>query len=71
MPDFGPLATFARRVGAVPPVPAASGAARTEADWSELLEERAAILEYEGGWSRAEAEQRAREEIAFRRFGRR
>lgn len=33
----------------------------TDADWKELWEERAAIMEYDGGLPREEAEVRARE----------
>lgn len=34
-----------------------------EEDWRAAFEERAAILEYDGGHSRAEAERLAREEV--------
>lgn len=34
-----------------------------EADWRAAFEERAAILEYDGGHTRAEAERLAREEV--------
>lgn len=33
----------------------------TDEDWKEAFEERAAIMEYDGGLSREEAERRARE----------
>ncbi len=70
MPNFAPLAALARRLGVGPLVQPDATATRTEDDWADLFEERAAILEYEGGWSREEAEQRGREEIASMRFGR-
>jgi hypothetical protein len=38
----------------------------TEADWETLFDERAAILEYDGGLARAEAERLASEEIKAR-----
>jgi len=35
----------------------------SETDWQALFDERAAILEYDGGFSRSEAEQRATDEM--------
>lgn len=42
----------------------------SEADWQALFDERAAIMEYDGGFSRREGEQRATDEIAQIRRGR-
>ncbi len=70
MPNFAPLAALARRLGVGPLVQPDPPVGPSEEDWTDLYEERAAILEYDGGWSREEAEQRAREEIASMRFGR-
>lgn len=36
----------------------------TDADWQEWFEERAAILEFEAGFERAEAERKARHWMA-------
>lgn len=70
MPNFAPLAALAHRLGVGPLVQPDATSVRTAEDWTDLFEERAAILEYDGGWSREEAERRAREEIASMRFGR-
>jgi len=35
----------------------------SETDWQALFDERAGIMEYDGGYSRGEAEQRATDEI--------
>jgi len=51
----------------VPHVPLENDNSWSEEDWQAAFDERAAILEYDGGFPRAEAERRAREEV----FGRR
>ena len=51
-----------------PTVPSAGGHTRDSDDESDLLaafEERAAIMEYDGGLDRDEAEQRARIDLGF------
>lgn len=47
----------------VPLVPQESDIGGDEARWRDAFEERAAILEYDGGFSRSEAERLARIEI--------
>jgi hypothetical protein len=42
------------------------GDSRTEADWQSLFDARAAILEYDGGLPRAEAERATRGEFKAR-----
>jgi hypothetical protein len=42
-----------------------------EVDWQAAFDERAAILEYDGGLSRPEAERLAREQIDQQRRGKR
>ncbi|CAH1653479.1 hypothetical protein CHELA1G11_13696 [Hyphomicrobiales bacterium] len=51
----------------VPHVPPKNDSGWNEDEWLAAFDERAAILEYDGGWSRAEAERLAREEIDLRR----
>jgi hypothetical protein len=54
-----------------PPVRDAKAPASDDEDLAALFDERAAILEYDGGYSRAKAEALARAEIdALRRRGR-
>ena len=49
----------AKFVPPVPPVPPQNDEAENEADLQVAFEERAAILEYDGEWPRAEAERLA------------
>lgn len=51
----------------VPHVPLENDDGWNEEDWHFAFEERAAILEYDGGFPREEAERRARIEIEARR----
>lgn len=60
MPDLARFTTFARKVGASVPDPESPWC---EEDWQAAFDERAAILEYDGGLPRREAEKRARIEI--------
>lgn len=77
MPDLEGFARLARAsarapptplAGAIRPPPAASLASPhanwTELDWHDAFEERAAIMEFDGGLPRAEAERQARIDIA-------
>jgi hypothetical protein len=52
-----------KSVPPVPPVPPQNDEVENEADLQVAFEERAAILEYDGGWPRAEAERLARIEV--------
>lgn len=51
------------RVPHVPLVPHENSQAENEEDLQAAFEERAAILEYDGGWTRPEAERLARIEV--------
>ena len=61
--------TLSRPVPTVPTVPSEKQdashrtAAEAAAEALEAWEERAAILQFDGGWSRAEAEHKASEEL--------
>lgn len=56
-----------KSVAPVSPVAPENDVAWDEEDWQAAFDERAAILEYDGGWPRPEAERLAREEIEARR----
>jgi hypothetical protein len=56
-----------KRVTPVTPVTLQNNNAWDENDWQMAFEERAAILEYDGGHSRQEAERLARDEINIMR----
>lgn len=61
------LQSLREPVPRVPPVPLQNDVAWDEEDWQAAFDERAGILEYDGGWPRPEAERLAREEIDARR----
>lgn len=68
MPSLDRIEAFARRVAPHRRVSNSRFSSWDEADWQFAFEERAAILEYDGGHSRVEAERLARAEIeAMRR----
>jgi hypothetical protein len=68
MPSLDRISAFARRVAPRCHASNSRFASWTEEDWAFAFEERAAILEYDGGHSREEAERLARAEIeAMRR----
>jgi hypothetical protein len=56
-----------RRVTPITPVTPQNDNVWDENDWQMAFEERAAILEYDGGHSRQEAERLARDEINIMR----
>jgi hypothetical protein len=58
---FEPLA---KSVAPVAPVAPRNDVAWDEEDWQAAFDERAAILEYDDGFTRAEAERLARDEIS-------
>jgi len=58
---------FDKHVPRVPHVPRENDNGWDESDWQMAFEERAAILEYDGGHSRQEAERLARDEINIMR----
>jgi hypothetical protein len=63
MPSLAGFAAFAKRVGAVPRVPPVPLENEEADELADRFEERVAILEYDGGWTRVEAERLARLEV--------
>lgn len=61
--NYKPNQLLRKRVTPVTPVTPQNDNVWDENDWRMAFEERAAILEYDGGHSRQEAERLAREEI--------
>ncbi|MCH8683885.1 hypothetical protein [Pedomonas mirosovicensis] len=63
MIDLSGAAALARRLGLTPLTPAPQGVGIGDADLLDDYEERAAIMEFDGGLPRQEAEARAWQEV--------